>query len=413
MPDPVVSNTIDDSLFPTNIGEGAQGGPRFSTTILSMFAGSEQRCQNWLDPLLKWNVNWGVKDKTDFMTLLAFFRARGGRNRGFLFFDPLDNQAYAQPIGVGDGTTTQFQLARHYVTNRVQSRPITRPVSGSVVVYLNGATAGACTVDHTTGIVTMTTAPGAGVSITADYQFYVPVRFDTDSMGGNLDIGTTTGWDSVPIVEIREPFLPLVAAPAAAVSSFPDVLSRQMGGPSFGTQIATSVSGWEERGSQWTTSRLKWEIEESMLTYADAQSLLNWFRTHAGRAKTWHLKDWTDYQMASEPMVGSGTSWQLVKRYTDGGVTIVRNISQPDGSTLAIIDGVGSPLSGYTVDINGVVTFTSTPTGTPAATCNFLTPVRFDTDQLSMRHVEAQCWTVDSLSVIEVDPVPAAQEGGV
>ncbi|MCA1596141.1 MAG: DUF2460 domain-containing protein [Chloroflexi bacterium] len=414
MPDPIVSNPIDDTLFPVSIAEGAQGGPAFKTAILTMFDGSEQRCQEWLDPLLRWNVGFGVKNKTDFAALLSFFRARGGRQRGFLFQDPLDNQAAGQYLGTGDGATTQFQLARYYQNSRTQARPITRVQTGSVQVYQGGAAASGWTCDHTTGIVTFGTAPAAGVVLTADYQFYVPCRFDTDAMAGTLETGTTTGWDQIPIVEVREAWLnlPVSGGPAAVASAFPDVVSRQMGGPRYGTQVATSVSGWEERAAQWGIGRLRWEIEEHSLSRLDALNLLAWFRTHAGRAKTFLMRDWTDYQFTNEPMVGSGTTWQLVKRYTDGPMTILRNISQPDPNTLVMTAG-GVKLTGYQVSLTGVVTFSSAPGSTPMASGQFMVPVRFDSDSLAMRHVAAQQWTVEGLSVVEVDPVLPAQENGV
>ena len=59
------------------------------------------------------------------------------------------------------------------------------------------------TVDLTTGIVTFTVAPGAGVAVTSDYDFDVPVRFDTDMLSVRIDGPAQYMWDSIPIVETR------------------------------------------------------------------------------------------------------------------------------------------------------------------------------------------------------------------
>ena len=59
------------------------------------------------------------------------------------------------------------------------------------------------TVDTTTGSVTFATAPGAGVPITAGFEFDVPVRFDTDMLDVTLDIERLGSITSIPLLEIR------------------------------------------------------------------------------------------------------------------------------------------------------------------------------------------------------------------
>lgn len=58
-------------------------------------------------------------------------------------------------------------------------------------------------VDTTTGNVTFTTAPGAGVAITAGFEFDAPVRFDTDTLDVTLDIERLGSITSIPLLEIR------------------------------------------------------------------------------------------------------------------------------------------------------------------------------------------------------------------
>ena len=57
-------------------------------------------------------------------------------------------------------------------------------------------------VDYTTGIVTLDTAPNSGESITATFDFDVPMRFDTDYLPTNLETLNARG-ATIPLVEIR------------------------------------------------------------------------------------------------------------------------------------------------------------------------------------------------------------------
>jgi len=58
-------------------------------------------------------------------------------------------------------------------------------------------------VDVTTGTVTFSTTPAAGVQVTADFEFDVPVRFDTDHMAVTIETYQLHNWQQIPIVELR------------------------------------------------------------------------------------------------------------------------------------------------------------------------------------------------------------------
>jgi uncharacterized protein (TIGR02217 family) len=86
----------------------------------------------------------------------------------------------------------------------VEVRTIAKPVAGTVRVYLDGVEQLAgWLVDLTTGVVTFLTAPAAGVAITADLEFDVPVRFDTDHMAVTLESFRLHRWQQIPVVELR------------------------------------------------------------------------------------------------------------------------------------------------------------------------------------------------------------------
>jgi uncharacterized protein (TIGR02217 family) len=54
-----------------------------------------------------------------------------------------------------------------------------------------------------TGLVTFITAPAAGAAITADFEFDVPVRFDTDRLEFRLETHDLMVWEQIPITEVR------------------------------------------------------------------------------------------------------------------------------------------------------------------------------------------------------------------
>jgi uncharacterized protein (TIGR02217 family) len=55
----------------------------------------------------------------------------------------------------------------------------------------------------TAGLITFTTAPAAGVEVTADFEFDVPVRLDTDYMAVTIETFRLHRWQQIPVVELR------------------------------------------------------------------------------------------------------------------------------------------------------------------------------------------------------------------
>ena len=191
--------------FPDDIAYGATGGPEFATNVVATASGYEQRNINWSAARGRWDVASGLKKQTQLDTLIAFFRARKGRAYGFRFKDWTDFKATAQALGSGNGTIKTFQLIRTYSSGgNTDVRTITKPVAGTVKIYLAGVLqASGWSVNTTTGVITFTTAPENGVAVSADYEFDVPVRFDTDRMAVTIEQVNLHQWSGIPIVEIR------------------------------------------------------------------------------------------------------------------------------------------------------------------------------------------------------------------
>jgi uncharacterized protein (TIGR02217 family) len=206
--------SFDEIEIPLHVSFGSSGGPGFSTEVVVIDSGYERRNQNWSQARRSFDAKTGVRSAADVGTLLAFFHARAGRARGFRLKDWSDFTSAGdgtstptwsdQAIATGDGTTLMFQLVKNYTSDAVTHvRTIAKPISGSVVVGVNGAqVSSGWSVDTTTGLVTFASAPPASQPITAGYQFDVPVRFDTDQLSLTAQNFRMYKAD-IPIVEVR------------------------------------------------------------------------------------------------------------------------------------------------------------------------------------------------------------------
>lgn len=189
---------FDETRLPEHIERASRGGPQWNTVVVVTASGAEQRIALWPKARLWWDISYGVLSQEDSEELIAFFRARQGRLRGFRFKDWLDYQAVDAPQTVYD--TNKIQLYKRYTSGGVNSdRKITKPVAGTVTLKRNGDPYTDFTVSTTTGIVTLTGATD-GV-FTASFEFDVPVRFDTDRMESSAE-DNVRSWNSIPIVEL-------------------------------------------------------------------------------------------------------------------------------------------------------------------------------------------------------------------
>lgn len=191
--------------FPSDIAYGSLGGPEYATDIVMTQGGHEQRNVRWAQARARYNVAHGVKTKAQMETLIAFFRARKGRAHGFRFKDWGDYQAFAQGIAIGTGSATKFQLIKTYSSGSVtEARTISKPVAGTVAIYVNNvAQSSGVSVSAATGEVTFSTPPESMAVISADFEFDVPVRFDTDRLSTSFEQYGAHGWTDIPLVELR------------------------------------------------------------------------------------------------------------------------------------------------------------------------------------------------------------------
>lgn len=309
-----------NEVFPYDISFNSVGATRFMTDIAIVDSGYDQSSSRWTQPLMEFDVAYGVRTMEHLHGLIAFFRAMMGRKHRFLYWDVMDHSSTLakavearrapptsfldQTIGTGDFHTYKFQLIKSYPTPGGQAtpqvRPIYKPKDGSVKIGVDLQEAFNFEVDYTNGVVTFISdlqktglnamaiapvldgdgnptgkwritgangwttgfivgdkiitsgwlnsinsnsvvedlvltavtatyleftpsdsdygmaennrngvsvirhpAPKTGLQITAGYEFYVPVRFDTDRLPTTLEQYGVGGAADVKLVEIR------------------------------------------------------------------------------------------------------------------------------------------------------------------------------------------------------------------
>ncbi|MDE0589876.1 DUF2460 domain-containing protein [Halocynthiibacter sp. C4] len=202
--------------FPATLSFGSVGGPERKTDVVTLANGFEERNTPWAHSRRRYDAGVGMRSLDDVETLLAFFEARRGQLFGFRWKDWSDfksGKASVEPdyedqrIGTGDGETAVWQLTKTYASGTHDYvRPIHKPVEGTVKIGVQGDPLQESVdydVDHATGQVTFSHPPDVGVTITAGFEFDVPVRFDADHIHTSVASFQAGDVPNVPIVEVR------------------------------------------------------------------------------------------------------------------------------------------------------------------------------------------------------------------
>lgn len=197
--------------LPHPIALNSLGGPERRTIIVEGRPGSEARNSVWADSKRRYDIGVAARSLNDLYQIIEFFEERRGRLHGFRFKDgrdwksrgPQSSTAFGdQIIGTGTGALTTFQLVKTYGSLNPWTRTIKKPVAGTVKIGLNGiAQSTGWSVVTSTGVVTFTVPPPAGVVVTAGFEFDVPVRFDIDRLEINLRDFSAGIIPVIPIVE--------------------------------------------------------------------------------------------------------------------------------------------------------------------------------------------------------------------
>lgn len=217
-------------------------------------------------------------------------------------------------------------------------------------------------------------------------------------------------------------------------SQFPVNIGYQSrSGPSFNTSIARTQSGRETRNARWQLPLKRFNARYGIRSIADIQSVQRFYTARRGPHVGFRYKDFLDYSTdsthtpdSSSPAFddvviatgdGETTEFQLLKLYTDGGVSVAWNIEKPVSGTVAVgLAGVEQS-SGWSVNtVTGKVTFTTAPGDGVQITagCDFDVPARFgeeiDLDGLLASIDGIESGSIPDIPIIELRNESPAQD---
>lgn len=160
--------------------------PTFSTGVKKAVSGRELRASYQAYPLWLFNLSYEFlkdgKRGADLDTLGGLFLQMKGQFDSFLYTSPADNAVTAHTFGTGNSSTVSFQLIRTFGAGGFGFAEPVQNLNGAPLIYINGVLKTLTThytVDSS-GMVTFTTPPASGVSLTWTGAFYYRCRFMQD-----------------------------------------------------------------------------------------------------------------------------------------------------------------------------------------------------------------------------------------
>lgn len=138
-----MTNFTEDRFDDYKVHLEMQAGSQFSTTVVTVSSGYEQRQQNWVHPRGVYQVGMRNVSESEYETLKSFFMARRGMFEGFRLKDWTDYKAKQANGIIGTGVykedQLEYKLYKRYATpSSFYDRRIFKPREEYFVVYLNG-----------------------------------------------------------------------------------------------------------------------------------------------------------------------------------------------------------------------------------------------------------------------------------
>ena len=170
-------------ILEDNLAIGFRGSPVWENSRVSALSGWSQRNQQRARPVHQFSYSSAETDLTTLQGIRGFHTAVRGSLSTWLLKDWTNYSATNELLGTGDNVETDFQIVKNEGnTANPYVRTIQYTKSGTLAVYVDDvlqSTPAQYTVTAT-GLIQFVTAPGSGLDVTADYEFYIPVSFLQD-----------------------------------------------------------------------------------------------------------------------------------------------------------------------------------------------------------------------------------------
>lgn len=193
--------------------------------------------------------------------------------------------------------------------------------------------------------------------------------------------------------------------------------------PIWQIDIARSKSGYEKRVARRSQALRKFTVPLNIRTLDDLHTVLSHFEAMNGPYYSFPFLDRLDFKStppeatniptSTDCLIGTGdgttAAFQLVKVYTSGSFTQIRDIQLPDTGTLLVsVNGVlKTETTHYTVDYaTGIITFTggNIPSGGQLVKAGFKfhCKVRYDSNDLQVTIEAYRAGSIPHIALIEV-----------
>lgn len=199
--------------------------------------------------------------------------------------------------------------------------------------------------------------------------------------------------------------------------SFPlDIGRRAQVAPAFSTRVIESVSGHEQRSTEWADARLSFDAGPGVRSEADIATLIAFFRSRRGAARGFRFRDPFDNvsgDFGAEPSAidqilgqgdGARSAFPLVKYYGMGAEPQLRFITRPVENGIRVaLDGI-EQVAGWSHLGGGVIVFDDPPGEGVEVTAGFRfdVPVRFAEDRLEIDRETFAAGIVPSVPLVEI-----------
>jgi hypothetical protein len=171
------------------------------------------------DVSLPWSVGSYATSSSILALFVGMYIQCNGRAGFFLFNDVTDNTVAtagsgmlnvtpgaASPMGLtGDGVSTQFQLARQIGGG---GWDIIQNLNGTPTIKVNGTSTGAYTMSN--GVITFTSAPASGATLTWSGGFYFLCQFEEDTIADLALVAFNIGGSQINVataIKFRSVFI--------------------------------------------------------------------------------------------------------------------------------------------------------------------------------------------------------------
>lgn len=159
-------------------------------TVIESVSGAQQSFQNTDHDRMRYTLNWSALTASERKDIFDFYKARGGRYDTFLFKDDTEYSVSKVSIGTGDNSDKTFQLAdAGFDRKNILASP-------APLIYVNDVLQTVTThytIDYTdSGMVTFVSAPGNGLDVSADFDYYRRCRFVTQIADANFHSNNVT-----------------------------------------------------------------------------------------------------------------------------------------------------------------------------------------------------------------------------